>query len=69
MRHPPQALHLGPLAIRWKGAKITTEHPLHVLRAYRVSLASLRPNQIVYFHLGGPGFLSSLSNYVMSQNR
>nr|POE57386.1 elongator complex protein 4 [Quercus suber] len=30
---------------RDKGAKITTEHGMHVLRAYRVSLASLRPNQ------------------------
>nr|POF24173.1 hypothetical protein CFP56_06255 [Quercus suber] len=30
----------------WKGAKITTEHGMHVLRAYRVSLASLRPNQV-----------------------
>ncbi|XP_065635669.1 uncharacterized protein LOC112039532 [Quercus suber] len=48
MRHPHQALPPGPLAIRWKGAKITTEHGMHVLRAYRVSLASLRPNQIVW---------------------
>ncbi|KAK7845407.1 hypothetical protein CFP56_009449 [Quercus suber] len=31
-------------ARRWKGAKITTEHGMHILRAYRVSLASLRPN-------------------------
>ena len=31
---------------RWKGAKITTEHSMHVLRAYRVSLTSLRPNQV-----------------------
>ncbi|KAF3946130.1 hypothetical protein CMV_027569 [Castanea mollissima] len=45
MRHPHQALPPGPLAVRWKGAKITTDHPMHVLRAYRVSLASLRPNQ------------------------
>ncbi|KAK7815914.1 serine/threonine-protein phosphatase 7 long form like protein [Quercus suber] len=35
MRHPHQALPPSPLAIRWKGAKITTEHPMHVLRAYR----------------------------------
>ncbi|XP_075669716.1 serine/threonine-protein phosphatase 7 long form homolog [Castanea sativa] len=48
MRHPHQALPPGPLAVRWKGAKITTDHPMHVLRAYRVSLASLRPNQIVW---------------------
>ncbi|XP_023900485.1 serine/threonine-protein phosphatase 7 long form homolog [Quercus suber] len=48
MRHPHQALPPGPLAIRWKGAKITTEHPMHVLRAYRLSLTSLRPNQIVW---------------------
>ncbi|KAK7820089.1 hypothetical protein CFP56_039254 [Quercus suber] len=34
------------LFARWKGAKITTEHGMHVLRAYRVSLASLRPNQV-----------------------
>nr|XP_023924359.1 serine/threonine-protein phosphatase 7 long form homolog [Quercus suber] len=33
---------------RWKGAKITTEHPMHVLRAYRLSFTSLRPNQIVW---------------------
>nr|XP_023927527.1 serine/threonine-protein phosphatase 7 long form homolog [Quercus suber] len=46
MRHPHQALPPGPLAIRWKGAKITTEHPMHVLRAYRLSLTSLRPNQV-----------------------
>nr|POE97154.1 hypothetical protein CFP56_20007 [Quercus suber] len=45
MRHPHQALPPGPLAIKWKGAKITTEHGMHILRAYRVSLASLRPNQ------------------------
>ncbi|XP_030942760.1 serine/threonine-protein phosphatase 7 long form homolog [Quercus lobata] len=48
MRHPHQALPPGPLAVRWKGAKITTEHSMHVLRAYRVSLTSLRPNQIVW---------------------
>ncbi|XP_075641428.1 serine/threonine-protein phosphatase 7 long form homolog isoform X2 [Castanea sativa] len=48
MRHPHQALPPGPLAVRWKWAKITTDHPMHVLRAYRVSLASLRPNQIVW---------------------
>ncbi|KAK9995441.1 hypothetical protein SO802_020127 [Lithocarpus litseifolius] len=48
MRHPHQALPLGPLAIKWKGAKITTEHPTHVLHAYRMSLASLRPNQVVW---------------------
>ncbi|XP_075644137.1 serine/threonine-protein phosphatase 7 long form homolog [Castanea sativa] len=48
MRHPQQALPPGPLAVRWKRAKITTDHPMHVLRAYRVSLASLRPNQIVW---------------------
>ena len=34
------------LFARWKGAKITTEHAMHVLRAYRVSLASLRPSQV-----------------------
>ena len=33
------------LFARWKGAKCTTEHPMHVLRNYRVSLASLQPNQ------------------------
>ncbi|XP_075654956.1 serine/threonine-protein phosphatase 7 long form homolog [Castanea sativa] len=32
----------------WKEAKCTTKHPMHVLRAYRVSLASLQPNQIVW---------------------
>ena len=30
----------------WKGAKITTEYSMHVLRAYHVSLASLWPNQV-----------------------
>ncbi|XP_065624080.1 uncharacterized protein LOC136065192 [Quercus suber] len=34
----------SPLAIRWKGAKITTEHPMHVLRAYLCR--SLRYGQI-----------------------
>ncbi|KAK9992878.1 hypothetical protein SO802_022581 [Lithocarpus litseifolius] len=48
MRHPHQALPPGPLTIRYKGAKRTTEHPTHVLCAYRVSLASLRPNQIFW---------------------
>ncbi|XP_065635837.1 serine/threonine-protein phosphatase 7 long form homolog [Quercus suber] len=48
MRHPHQALPAGPLAIKWKGAKITTEHGMHVLRAYRVSPALLRRNQIVW---------------------
>ncbi|KAK9987571.1 hypothetical protein SO802_027810 [Lithocarpus litseifolius] len=59
MRHPHHALPPGPLAVsnmkvmsvlfaRWKGAKITTEHATHVLCAYRMSLASLRPNQIVW---------------------
>ncbi|XP_050246951.1 protein MAINTENANCE OF MERISTEMS-like isoform X2 [Quercus robur] len=48
MRHPHQALPPSPLAVRWKGAKITTEHSMHVLRAYRVSLTSLQPNQIVW---------------------
>ncbi|XP_030924549.1 uncharacterized protein LOC115951506 [Quercus lobata] len=46
MRHPHQALPPSPLAVRWKGAKITIEHSMHVLRAYRVSLTSLRPNQV-----------------------
>ncbi|KAK7858484.1 protein main-like 1 [Quercus suber] len=46
MRHPHQVLPPGPLAIRWKGAKITTEHGMHVLRAYCLSLASLQPNQV-----------------------
>ncbi|KAK7860753.1 serine/threonine-protein phosphatase 7 long form like protein [Quercus suber] len=54
MRHPHQALPPGPLAIRWKGAKITTEHPMHVLRAYRLSLTSLRPNQ---YYTGGGSFV------------
>ncbi|KAK7855382.1 hypothetical protein CFP56_028304 [Quercus suber] len=31
---------------RWKGAKITNEHPMHILRAYHMSLALLRPNQV-----------------------
>ncbi|XP_075669882.1 serine/threonine-protein phosphatase 7 long form homolog [Castanea sativa] len=48
MRHPHQALPPGPFAVRWKGANITTDHPMHVLRAYRVSLASLWPNQEPY---------------------
>ncbi|KAF3959528.1 hypothetical protein CMV_015673 [Castanea mollissima] len=48
MRHPHQALPLGPLAVRWKVATCTTEHATHVLSAYRMSLASLRPNQIVW---------------------
>ncbi|KAK7849427.1 hypothetical protein CFP56_002990 [Quercus suber] len=34
---------MSMLFARWKGAKITTEHPMHVLCAYRMSLASLRP--------------------------
>ena len=34
------------LFARWKGAKITTEHGMHILRTYRVSLASLRLNQV-----------------------
>nr|POF24526.1 hypothetical protein CFP56_74603 [Quercus suber] len=33
---------------RWKGAKITSEHLMHVLCTYRLSLTSLRPNQIVW---------------------
>uniref|UniRef100_A0A7N2KPT4 Uncharacterized protein n=1 Tax=Quercus lobata TaxID=97700 RepID=A0A7N2KPT4_QUELO len=36
---------MSVLFARWKRAKITTEHVMHVLRAYRVSLTSLRPNQ------------------------
>ena len=35
------------LFARWKGAKITTEHPMHDLHAYRVSLALLWPNKVV----------------------
>ncbi|KAK9998528.1 hypothetical protein SO802_018131 [Lithocarpus litseifolius] len=61
MRHPHQALPPGPLAIRWKGAKITTEHATHVLCAYRMSLASLRPNQIVWEPYRN--YLGSLSAY------
>ncbi|KAK7830249.1 hypothetical protein CFP56_028387 [Quercus suber] len=34
------------LFARWKGAKCTTKHPMHGLRAYHMSLASLRPNQL-----------------------
>ena len=41
---------------RWKGAKITTEHSMHVLRAYRVSLTSLRPNQVSCLTSGPPSF-------------
>ena len=37
---------MSVLFARWKGAKIVIEHPMHVPRAYRVSLASLRPNQV-----------------------
>ncbi|KAK7844475.1 hypothetical protein CFP56_010866 [Quercus suber] len=37
---------MSVLFARWKGAKITTKHAMHVPRAYRVSLASLRPNQV-----------------------
>ena len=36
MRHPQQALPPGP----------RIEHSMHVLRAYRVSLTSLRPNRV-----------------------
>ncbi|KAK7840828.1 transcription repressor myb6 [Quercus suber] len=36
------------LFARWKGAKITTEHGMHILRAYCVSLALLRPNQCFF---------------------
>nr|POE73578.1 coatomer subunit gamma [Quercus suber] len=43
-----RALSPGPLTIRWKGAKITTEHGMHILRAYCVSLALLRPNQCFF---------------------
>ncbi|KAK7826933.1 hypothetical protein CFP56_031614 [Quercus suber] len=42
----PNMAFMSMLFARWKGAKITTEHGMHVLRAYRVSLASLRPNQV-----------------------
>lgn len=48
MRHPHQALPPGPLAVRWKVSTCTTEHATHVLSAYRMSLASLRPNQILW---------------------
>ncbi|KAK7859295.1 hypothetical protein CFP56_006924 [Quercus suber] len=41
---------------RWKGAKITTEHPMHVLRTYRLSLTSLRPNQLRIVEKCEPGF-------------
>ena len=34
------------LFARWKGAKCTIEHPTHILHAYRMSLASLQPNQV-----------------------
>ena len=37
---------MSVLFARWKGAKYTTEHPIHVLRAYRMSFASLWPNQV-----------------------
>nr|POE97634.1 hypothetical protein CFP56_66915 [Quercus suber] len=37
---------MSVLFAKWKGAKITIEHAMHILRAYRVSLASLRPNQV-----------------------
>ncbi|KAK7844270.1 hypothetical protein CFP56_011100 [Quercus suber] len=33
---------------RRKGAMCTTEHATHVLSTYRMSLASLRPNQVSY---------------------
>nr|POE91804.1 hypothetical protein CFP56_64212 [Quercus suber] len=44
-RHREKGLLEGLFEGGWKGAKITTEHPMHVLRAYRLSLTSLRPNQ------------------------
>jgi len=34
------------LFARWKVAKCTIEHPMHVLRAYHMSPASLQPNQV-----------------------
>ena len=43
---------MSVLFARWKGAKITTEHATHVLCAYRMSLASLRPNQVSCLTIG-----------------
>nr|POE44696.1 hypothetical protein CFP56_76203 [Quercus suber] len=45
-RHRDKGLLEGLFEGGWKGAKITTEHPMHVLRAYRLLLTSLRPNQV-----------------------
>nr|POE51449.1 protein involved in de novo 2 [Quercus suber] len=45
-RHQNKGLLEGLFEGGWKGAKITTEHPMHVLRAYHLSLTSLWPNQV-----------------------
>ncbi|KAK9992258.1 hypothetical protein SO802_027243 [Lithocarpus litseifolius] len=55
---------MSVLFARWKGAKITTEHATHVLCAYRMSLASLRPNQI--FWEPYRNYLGSLPAYCTS---
>ena len=34
------------LFARWKGAKCTTKHLMHVLHSYRMSLASLQSNKV-----------------------
>ena len=59
---------MSMLFTRWKGAKCT-EHPLHVLRAYRVSLASLRPNQVSELNIVAMYCSHSLhifSNYIVN---
>ena len=60
---------MSMLFTRWKGAKCTTEHPMHVLRAYRVSLASLRPNQVSELNIVAMYCSHSLhifSNYIVN---
>nr|POF22940.1 hypothetical protein CFP56_51544 [Quercus suber] len=46
MRHPHHALPSGPLTVRWKRLKCTTEHATHVLCTYCMSLTSRQPNQV-----------------------
>ena len=41
----------NPMFARWSGPKITAEHAIHVLAAYRTSLAALQAEQVSsYLH-------------------
>ncbi|KAK7848599.1 protein maintenance of meristems [Quercus suber] len=51
IRHPHQALPSSPLAVRWKGAKCTSEHAMHVLICRLIHYGQISPCWVPCLHV------------------